>query len=149
MKPRSEWKQPKRSAPPRRTSWLARGTKPIPRGTKPKAVNRKRKASEFARTYHSRARVAFVKSLGCVYCTALHPLFGIVSAGKSDNAHTEGGGMGRKGPYTSIVPLDRTHHRMYDERRGPFADEAVRAAIASAALEVERMWLAHQEAIGG
>jgi hypothetical protein len=60
-----------------------------------KKVNRKRKLSEFARCYHSRARVLFVKNLPCVVCGLM----------RCDNAHIEGGGAGRKADYDKIIPL--------------------------------------------
>ncbi|MHB1097872.1 MAG: hypothetical protein ACYC3F_17070, partial [Gemmatimonadaceae bacterium] len=82
----------KRSKPLARTSRLARGARI-------KAVNRRRKASEFTRTYHSRARLRWVKSLPCLACTAIAPLFGM-TCGPSDNAHTETAGAGRKADYT-------------------------------------------------
>jgi len=108
------------------------------------SVKRKpRSPEEYARIYGSKARVAFVKSLGCVYCTALSPFFGLATAGRSDNAHTVSGGKGRKADYTTIIPLCRNHHRMYDEHRGPLANQTVRDVMKSAAAEVERMWLAH------
>lgn len=143
----------KRSRPPRRTKGIERTplTGPVgptrkPKPRKPvKKVNAKRKASEFARCYHSRERVRFVKSLGCIYCTALSPFFGLTTCGKCDNAHTVTDGMGRKSDYTSIVPLCRVHHRMFDEHRGPLADMAVRDAIKSTAAEVERRWRERQE----
>ena len=72
-----------------------------PSGTRLNPVNQKRKASAFARAYHSKERVAFVKALPCVVCHQT----------PSDNAHIENGGMGRKADYTTIVPLCRTHHR--------------------------------------
>lgn len=72
----------------RRTSSLARRT-PV------KKRNAARRKSEFARCYHSKARVAFVKSLPCVAC----------GKGPCENAHVENGGTGRKADYTLIVPL--------------------------------------------
>jgi hypothetical protein len=54
-----------------------------------------RTRSEFARIYGSKARVEWVKSLPCLIC----------GRGPCDNAHTENGGMGRKGDAASIVPL--------------------------------------------
>jgi hypothetical protein len=72
---------------------------PLKRGGRLKPVNRKRRTSEFARCYHSKERVAFVKSLPCACCT--DRLTGC------DNAHTRNGGAGRKGDYTTIVPLCR------------------------------------------
>jgi hypothetical protein len=57
-------------------------------------------ASDFARIYHSRARVRWVKSLPCVGCTGR----------PSENAHTENGGMGRKADYPTIAPLCSSCH---------------------------------------
>lgn len=69
--------------------------------------NVKRKASEFQRCYHSKARVRFVKSEPCPVCQAL----GMRHLVESDNAHIVGGGAGRKAGYEKIVPLCRLHHR--------------------------------------
>lgn len=84
----------KRSPLPPRRAWIRRRTKP-------KKVNRKRKASEFARCYHSRKRVAFVKSLPCIGC-------GVV--GYSENAHVVIDGAGRKADYGQVVPLCGPHY---------------------------------------
>ena len=77
---------------------------PLRRRTRVKRANRARKASEFARTYHSKERVAFVKSLPCVMHTYR-------CEGRAENAHLGNGGMGRKSDHTNIVPLCRYHHR--------------------------------------
>ena len=118
--------------------------KAIPRSGPPNRRNGARQKVEFARTYHSKARVAFVQSLGCVYCTALSPIFGLATAGTSHNAHVghEGAGAGRKANYDQITALCASHHWCYDERRPPLDDETVRAAIRSTMAEVERRWLA-------
>ena len=92
---------------------------PLPRSTKRltrspvKRVNAARKAREFARTYGSKERVAFVKSLPCAICSVI---------GYSENAHVHGkSGLGRKGDYITILPLCRPNnvspsgcHRLYD-----------------------------------
>ncbi len=120
-----------------RSTPLQRGTKPIKRSRiKPK----KRSASEFARIYGSRARVAWVKSLPCCYCAALHTLFAIVAKGDSHNAHTVTGGMGRKAGYDTIVPLCAEHHRRYDQRQFPLDDEATRDALKAHAARIQQMW---------
>lgn len=111
-----------------------------PKRVKPK--NAKRRQSEFARCYGSRARVAFVKGLPCLVCAVIHPAF-VLSAGPSDNAHTENGGKGRKGPFTSIVPLCRNHHRRYDEHRAPFDQSAARDVFKIAGPLIEARWQAH------
>lgn len=67
----------------------------IPASSK-KPRRKPRKPSEFARIYHSKQRVEFVKSLPCAAC-------GVV--GYSENAHIETGGMGRKADFDKIVPL--------------------------------------------
>lgn len=69
-----------------------------------KRRNVKRKKSEWARAYHSKERVEFVKSLPCRVptCAAMSP---------SENAHAETGGTGRKADYDKILPLCTKHHR--------------------------------------
>ena len=69
-----------------------------------KRVNKKRKASEFARCYHSKERVEWVKSMRCILRTPF-------CTGPSENAHTVGGGAGRKADYATIIPLCNAHHR--------------------------------------
>lgn len=81
-----------------------------------------------------------MKSLGCVYCTAVSPFFGIQTVGKCHNAHTENGGRGRKGDYTSIIPLCPTHHRMYDQHEKMFAVKVVRDGLKATAEEVQKRW---------
>lgn len=130
----------KRSKPLARTSRLARGARI-------KAVNRPRRASEFQRCYHSRERVRWVKGLGCLVCLTVSPLFYTMSAGKCDNAHVGGnGGMGRKGPYTEIVPLCRKHHRLFDEHRFPCDVPELRGWLLKMAGTIETHWQAHLNA---
>lgn len=93
---------------------------------------KKRSAAEFARIYHSKARVAFVKSLGCAVC---------FRTGDCDNAHTESGGKARKADYTTIVPLCRRHHIQYDQHIPPFDDLGQRAQIRAYAEWVQAAWL--------
>ncbi len=74
-----------------------------------KRVNVARRVQEFARAYGSKERVAFVKARRCAYCTFAPP---------SENAHLPSQhGMGRKGPYTDIIPLCRTCHVALDAHR--------------------------------
>ncbi len=110
------------------------------RSTRPKRVNAKRKQSEFERCYHSRERVLFVKNFGCVYCTALSPFFGVQTLGKCHNAHTANEGRGRKGHYTTIIPLCPEHHRRFDEYRFPFDTEDSRNQLKACAPEIQRLW---------
>ncbi len=85
----------------RKTPMKAR--KPMKRGGKLNPVNRKRRVSEFVRCYRSKARVRFVRALPCAAC-------GVHDPAGCDNAHTENGGAGRKGNYTTIIPLCRRCH---------------------------------------
>lgn len=86
---------------PKPTKKHATAKKPIPRKSRPTASNPTRKAREFARCYHSRARVEFVKSLRCVSG---------LGSGEVQNHHIEGGGAGRKAHYTKIVPMGAEMH---------------------------------------
>lgn len=86
---------------------------PMKRSGRLKARNPKRQASNFARAYHSHARVLFVRGLRCAAC----------SHRGSVNAHLLGNdGMGRKASYDTIGPLCATCHAMYDEHRAEFVN---------------------------
>lgn len=80
---------------------LKRGTG-LSRSTLVKPINRARKASEFQRAYHSKARVAWVKAQPCAVLLCNHA--------PCENAHIESGGMGRKADADKIIPLCRDHH---------------------------------------
>ncbi len=104
---------------------------PLPPRTKPvRKANPKRRQSEFARCYHSRERVRFVKSSPCLICAT--PF--------SENAHIKTGGMGRKSDYTSIVPLCTADHRnLHSLGRAEF-ENAYRIDLGYFALLTERLW---------
>ena len=120
----------------------------IPRKTRIKASNAKRRMSEFARCYHSRERVRFVKGLPCFYCNALSPFLGDATRGRCDNAHVETDGAGRKASYDKIVPLCRSHHAWYDEHRAPFDRPEVREAFKPLARVTEELWQSHLRQTG-
>ena len=130
MKPRTSF--PKRKRP------LPRGKKPIPKR------NPKRKAKEFARAYGSDERVEFVKSLPCIVATRV--FCGVTKAccaGDIENAHTKGGGMGRKAPASSVVPMCSGHHR-YLHTVGSTEFQAVyRVDLTAEAAKCEAAWLAY------
>lgn len=121
-------------------SSIANQSQPLPRGGKPRPVNKKRKAKEFARAYHSVERVEFVKDQPCKAC---HRLFA------SENAHVLGnGGAGRKAGYETIAPLCGAVagtigcHRMFDEHRSQFDKFFQFFDPAAAAAATQRAWLA-------
>lgn len=136
------------SSPILRSSSPSKGSTPR-RKAKPRAVNPKRRKSEFARTYFSKARVAFVKSLPCVVCTGITSGLS-VGHGASDNAHTgERSGMSRKAGYDTIVPMCRSHHERFDRYGEPFNLEECREAIQALAPKIEALWAAHLARVGG
>ena len=63
--------------------------------------------------------------------------------GQSENAHTENEGLGRKGHYTTIVPLGRFHHNQYDNYEPPFNTISGRMVMKWFAEETERLWQSH------
>lgn len=109
--------------PPRRTL-LARS--PIKR--------KARKPSEFARVYHSRARVEWIKSLPCVITGEY---------GDIENAHVKNGGMGRKADYIWIVPMKRRVHALYHKVGQLTLQEQHDIDLELAAIATEQAWLAH------
>lgn len=127
---------------PKPTPKAKKPRKSIPRGKPPKAKKRpkarnvERQKRNFAFSYHSKERVEWVKTLPCCVASS-------VCGGEVDNAHTESGkSMGKKGPYQSIAPLCRWHHRRYDLRYGPFELTEKRTAISRAAANTQQAWLA-------
>lgn len=121
-----------------RKSRLARHTKLRAR-KRIRPVNSKRRAARFAYQYHSEARVLFVKWSPDVYD-------GRIAPDGNDNAHVGGNeGMGRKGHYTTTVPLHPENHRKYDRHLPPFHLESTRAEVRARAVDVELAWQRHQE----
>src|SRR5262245_28164971 len=112
---------------------------PLKRRTPMRKTNPKRRQSEFARCYHSKARVDFVKGLRCL----LSSLAGNLSPceGPTENAHTQTEGMGRKASYASIVPLCQKHHRAYDGHGFPFRTDISRGWVKDKAYTIELMWV--------
>lgn len=116
----------------------------IKRRTRPKAVNRKRKASNFARAYGGEARVAFVKSLPCI---AHHHDMArqLQCTGPIDCAHIKGGGTGRKSDARFVVPLCRIAHRVLHQLgRTAFEDTYFDVNLDKAAAATESAWRAFQ-----
>lgn len=103
--------KPRKPLPPR-TKEIARSTKPIarsalkpsskeiPRGAPPNRQNKARKAREWPRAFHSKARVKFVSRLPCAACGYAGPV-------PRENAHIESGGASRRADYDKIIPLCR------------------------------------------
>lgn len=112
-------------------------TKPLKRKTPVKKRNAKRRESEFARCYHSRERVAFVKSLPCAAKSW-------ECRGAIHNAHTATGGIAWKAAASTIAPLCATHHERFDQYRVPFNDPLNRLLIRAAAARTESLWLESQ-----
>lgn len=74
---------------------------PIRRKRKVKKVNKKRRVSEWARAYGSKARVEWIKAQPSV-ASGLGPCV---------NAHVKNGGAGRKADAKWIVPLTDQEHK--------------------------------------
>lgn len=99
-----------------------------------KTTNPKRKAKEFARCYHSSARVEFVRGLPCV----------VTRKTPCENAHTESGGMGRKAHYTKIVPMiPEKHHELHDIGIATFLRKYPWLDFAKLEAETEAKWQEH------
>ncbi len=117
-------------------SWtpLQRSRTPIARGPV-KRVNRKRKASAFERAYHSKERVAFVKSRPCFVANGQ-------CCGGIENAHvTKDGseGIGRKSGYRCIAPLCHSHHRELHQI-GPAFEPEYGVSLVFAAAQTQLAW---------
>ena len=110
--------------------------KPQPREKrKPRPIRAKNPvnaADTFARCYGSEARVEWVQSLPCVveHC----------ARGRSENAHVEGGGAGRKADANKIVPLCKTHHGELHRMGVEEFEGTYYVDLAALALDTERCW---------
>lgn len=86
-----------------------------------KAVNRKRRASEFSRAYGSVERVRTLKMRPCDGCGRVP-----TEECPNQNAHTEGGGAGRKAGWQTVVTLCMTCHGVWHHLGStPAFDEAM------------------------
>lgn len=86
----------KRKQPIKRTTPLPRSTTPIKRSAVlPKHRKAGKKAREFARCYLSTAYVKFCQRQPCAAC----------GRGPCDAAHGQGGGMGYKAGWETLMPL--------------------------------------------
>ena len=66
----------------------------------------KNKAAKWERAYRSEEYVAWIRELECQGCGRL----------PSEAAHTATGGMGRKGPWQTIIPLCKScHHKVHTQ----------------------------------
>jgi len=119
--------------------------KPMRRSTKPmKKRNPKRRKNEFARTYHSRERVAWVKEQPCAVNGAV--ACGIIfNRYPTENAHIKGGGGGRKSDARFIVPLCSAHHRWLHIHGKAKFEADYHVDLDEAAAETERRW---QQCVG-
>lgn len=89
------------------------------------------KESEFERIYHSKERRSWVVSLSCVNCWAV----------PSENAHTKNGGMGRKGHYSTIIPLcSRCHRTQHTKGWAALPMIRTRANAQMIANDIEKEW---------
>lgn len=134
-KPLSRHRPPKRVSDKRLAAHGGQMFSTITKRSKIKTRNPKRRAREFARAFGSEERVAFVQGLPC--CVAG------CRVGPCDNAHSSGGGAGRKGDATTVIPLCRGHHReQHQIGAGSFA---IRYALNLRALAAatERAWQAY------
>ena len=114
----------------KRTGKLSRHT-PLARTGRIRPRSPERRASAFARTYGSKARVAWVKSLPCF----AGPVAVVRCEGPVENAHTETGGTSYKADAATIAPLCRAHHTRYDRHQPPFHTEAAREAVKAHATQ--------------
>ena len=103
--------------------------------------NPQRKKREYARAYHSKARVEFVKSLPCQMCFRV---------GQTDNAHVgkKGAGAGRKANYDQIAALCRSCHTDFDNGDGLYERDTDggqwnRMLVRCAADRTQKLWQSH------
>ena len=89
----------------------------------------------WAREYHSKARVEWVKGWTCIVPGCENT--------PCDNHHTENAGMSAKGPYQSIVLLCagyRGHHRMLHTIGRLTFERLTGINLKEEAADVERRW---------
>jgi hypothetical protein len=99
------------------------------------------------RVYGSKARRAWLKAKPCVVCVMVVPILALsAKEWHSDLAHTVTGGMSRKADASTVVPMCRRHHRMYDTHEGFLGKPEVRAAIIGAAAAYDLAWTSQASA---
>ena len=112
---------------------LKRGSPPARSGP-PRKKNPARKLSEWKRCYLSKSFVAFTQRQPCAACG---------STEGSDCAHTEGGGMSRKGGWETLCPLCRRCHTK-QHQSGWMAIAMTEEGRRRAAANLRLAWADHQ-----
>lgn len=107
--------------------------------SRPNPVNRKRRAKEYARCFHSKERRKFVQSLPCCACGKMPTKYC-----PSDNHHIKSDGTGRKSAYTNIVPLCRVDHALVHSIGRTSFEEYHGIRLSRLARFTEVAWLEHQ-----
>lgn len=91
--------------------------------------------------FHGPERIEFFRHLPC-------ELTGIQIYGEVVNAHTEGGGVARRGTYKSIVPLQWQAHQDFDEMPDATFEKKygrTKQSIRDLAPHYHQMWLDHKK----
>lgn len=108
-------------------------SKPLKSGGRIKP-NWKRRDANFVRQYGSSARVLFVKSLPCCWCATTQE--------ERQNCHLPSrSGMGRKGDFTTVVPMCGSCHDRLDGRAYPRPTESEMEMFWHIAEQVQADWL--------
>lgn len=100
-----------------------------------------RKASEFARCFHSEERVEFVKRLRCVVPGCLDR--------RIENCHAVGGGTSRKAGYEEIYPGCHGHHKEEHRIGKRSFEKKYGIDLRAEARGTEASWRMHENALTG
>lgn len=93
----------------------------------------KRRASEFARTYESKERVAWIKARASVAS----------GRGPCENVHVKGGGVSRKADACWIVPLTRAEHVELHQHGVTWFEAKYGLSLEFMATQTQLAWLAY------
>lgn len=98
--------------------------------------NSKRRNKNWIRSFHSAERVEWVNARGCLIHNA-------ECEGPIQNAHTQGGGMGRRADASTVVGLCNGHHCELHHHGVVTFQNKYRVMLVVAAELVEAAWQLH------
>lgn len=94
-----------------------------------------RKRDRIARAFGPIERVRWVQSLPCLVC----------GDSPCENAHSVGGGMGRRADYQTIVPLCPTHHREQHQMGTKSFQARYGVSLTDRAAQIQQAWTRREE----